>query len=107
MEDAPAEAVAGEADPRRRHARMVTRIPGFRHFGPVSCAFARHVPRCSRPPAGGGESMAARLKATVPLTVSIGVLAFLATELALNFTFHWVTVQNGVFGAYGVPQSIQ
>jgi hypothetical protein len=51
--------------------------------------------------------MAARLKAIVPLTLSIGVLAFLATELALNFTFHWVTVKNGVFGAYGVPQSIQ
>ena len=51
--------------------------------------------------------MAARLKAVVPLTISIGVLAFLATELALNFTFHWVTVQNGVFGAYGVPQSLQ
>jgi hypothetical protein len=51
--------------------------------------------------------MAARLKAVVPLTISIGVLAFLATELALNFTFHWVTVQNGVFGAYGVPESIQ
>jgi hypothetical protein len=51
--------------------------------------------------------MAARLKAVVPLTISIGVLAFLATELALNFTFHWVTVQNGVFGAYGVPQGLQ
>ena len=51
--------------------------------------------------------MAARLKAVVPLTISIGVLAFLATELALNFTFHWVTVQNGVFGAYGVPEGLQ
>ena len=50
--------------------------------------------------------MAARLKAVVPLTVSIGVLAFLATELALNFTFHWVTVQDGVFGKYGLPQGI-
>ena len=27
--------------------------------------------------------------------------------VALNFTFHWVTVKDGVFGAYGVPQSIQ
>ena len=51
--------------------------------------------------------MAARLKAVAPLVVSIGVLAFLATELALNFTFHWVTVQDGVFGKYGVPQNIQ
>jgi hypothetical protein len=50
--------------------------------------------------------MATRLKAALPLTVSIGVLAFLASELALNFTFHWVTVQDGVFGKYGLPQSI-
>jgi hypothetical protein len=48
--------------------------------------------------------MATRLKAVIPLTVSIGVLAFLASELALNFTFHWVTVQDGVFGKYGLPQ---
>ena len=51
--------------------------------------------------------MGSRLKAVLPLTVSIGVLAFLASELALNFTFHWVTVKNGVFGAYGVPQGLQ
>jgi Protein of unknown function (DUF1097) len=50
--------------------------------------------------------MATRLKAVLPLTVSIGILAFLASEVALNFTFHWVTVQNGVFGAYGLPQNI-
>jgi hypothetical protein len=50
--------------------------------------------------------MATRLKAVIPLTVSIGVLAFLASELALNFTFHWVTVQDGVFGKYGLPQGI-
>ena len=48
--------------------------------------------------------MGTRLKAVLPLVVSIGVLAFLATELALNFTFHWVTVQDGVFGKYGLPQ---
>jgi hypothetical protein len=52
----------------------------------------------------GGESMATRLKAVLPLTVSIGVLAFLASEFALNFTFHWVTVQDGVFGEFGLPQ---
>jgi len=51
--------------------------------------------------------MSTRLKAVLPLTLSIGLLAFLASELALNFTFHWVTVKNGVFGAYGVPQSLQ
>jgi hypothetical protein len=50
--------------------------------------------------------MATRLKATLPLTLSIGVLAFLASELALNFTFHWVTVKDGVFGKYGLPENI-
>jgi len=50
--------------------------------------------------------MATRLKAVVPLIVSIGLLAFLASEVALNFTFHWVTVQNGVFGAYGLPENV-
>jgi hypothetical protein len=48
--------------------------------------------------------MATRLRAIAPLAVSIGVLAFVATWLALNFTFHWVTVQDGVFGKYGLPQ---
>ena len=47
--------------------------------------------------------MATRLKAIAPLTISIGVLAYVATWLALNFTFHWVTVQDGVFGKYGLP----
>ena len=46
--------------------------------------------------------MATRLKAVLPLTLSIGLLAFLASEVALNFTFHWVTVQDGVFGKYGL-----
>jgi hypothetical protein len=50
--------------------------------------------------------MATRLKAVLPLTVSIGLLAFLASEVALNFSFHWVTAQNGVFGAYGLPENI-
>src|SRR5215218_1759831 len=50
--------------------------------------------------------MATRLKAVIPLTVSIGVLALLASEVALNFTFHWVTVQDGVFGKYGLPQNL-
>jgi hypothetical protein len=50
--------------------------------------------------------MATRLKAVLPLTVSIGLLAFLASEVALNFTFHWVTVQNRVFGEYGLPQNV-
>lgn len=50
--------------------------------------------------------MVTRLKAVLPLTVSIGVLALLATEVSLNFTFHWVTVQDGVFGEYGLPQNL-
>jgi hypothetical protein len=50
--------------------------------------------------------MSTRLKAVLPLTVSIGLLAFLASEVALNFTFHWVTVQDGVFGKYGLPQNL-
>src|ERR1700712_3789987 len=51
-------------------------------------------------------SMATRLKAVVPLTLSIGLLAFLASEVALNFPFHWVTVKDGVFGKYGLPQGV-
>lgn len=50
--------------------------------------------------------MATRLRAALPLTLSIGLLAFLASELALNFTFHWVTVEDGVFGEYGLPQNV-
>ena len=49
--------------------------------------------------------MATRLKAVLPLTLSIGLLAFIASEVALNFTFHWVTVQDGVFGEYGLPRN--
>ena len=50
--------------------------------------------------------MGTRLKAVLPLVVSIGVLAFLATELALNFTFHWVTVHDAVFGKFGLPRGL-
>jgi hypothetical protein len=35
--------------------------------------------------------MAARMKGLVPLALAIGVLAFVYVEVALNFTFHWVT----------------
>ncbi len=37
-----------------------------------------------------------RIKATLPLALVIGVLAFLWCEVALNFTFHWAT--NGDLG---------
>src|SRR3954466_12473221 len=50
--------------------------------------------------------MSTRLKAIAPLVASIGVLAFVATWLALNFTFHWVTVQDGVFGKFGLPRGL-
>src|ERR1700749_4680436 len=50
--------------------------------------------------------MGSRLKALAPLVVSIGILAFVATWLALNFTFHWVTKQDGVFGKFGLPEGI-
>jgi hypothetical protein len=35
--------------------------------------------------------MTERLKSAVPLALVIGVLAFVWCEVALNFTFHWVT----------------
>jgi len=50
--------------------------------------------------------MVTRLKAALPLTVSIGLLALVASEVALNFTFHWVTIQDGVFGKYGLPRDL-
>jgi hypothetical protein len=40
--------------------------------------------------------MGAKLKATTPLALSIGVLAFIYVEITANFTFHWVT--NGSLG---------
>jgi hypothetical protein len=51
--------------------------------------------------------MGARAKAILPLAVVIGVLSFLWTELSLNFTFHWVTVQDNILGpgSVGVPQN--
>ena len=51
--------------------------------------------------------MGARAKAILPLAVVIGVLSFLWTELSLNFTFHWVTVQDNILGpgTVGVPEN--
>lgn len=40
--------------------------------------------------------MTERLKATMPLAVAVGLLTFIWLEVALNFTFHWVT--NGELG---------
>ncbi len=38
--------------------------------------------------------MTERLKTTLPLALVIGVLAYLWTQVALNFTFHWFTDGN-------------
>ena len=49
--------------------------------------------------------MSARAKAITPLAVVIGILSFLWTEFSLNFTFHWVTVQDELAGdgQFGLP----
>jgi Protein of unknown function (DUF1097) len=51
--------------------------------------------------------MSARAKAITPLAVVIGILSFLWTELSLNFTFHWVTVQDNLQGdgSLGLPEN--
>ena len=51
--------------------------------------------------------MSARAKAIAPLAVVIGILSFLWTELSLNFTFHWVTVQDDLAGdgQLGLPEN--
>jgi hypothetical protein len=51
--------------------------------------------------------MSTRVRAIAPLAISIGVVAFLWSEFALNFSFHWVTVQDGVFGKFGLPEHFQ
>ena len=49
--------------------------------------------------------MSARAKAIAPLALVIGILSFLWTELSLNFTFHWVTVQDELLGRGAVRSS--
>ena len=51
--------------------------------------------------------MSQRVKTTVPLAISIGVVAFLYSEFALNFNLHWFTVADGVFGKFGLPEKFQ
>jgi hypothetical protein len=51
--------------------------------------------------------MSSRAKAVTPLAIAVGVVAFLWCELALNFSFHWVTVTDGVFGKFGLPENFQ
>lgn len=50
-------------------------------------------------------SASLRLRAVLPLAISIAVMAFLWTEFALNLSFHWLTVKDGVFGKFGLPRS--
>jgi hypothetical protein len=51
--------------------------------------------------------MSTRVKATVPLAISIGIVAFLWSEFSLNFNLHWFTVADGVFGKFGLPEKLQ
>ena len=51
--------------------------------------------------------MSHRLKQVIPLAVSIGLVAFVWSELTLNFNLHWFTVADGVFGKFGLPQKFQ
>src|SRR5207244_4497148 len=46
-----------------------------------------------------------RLRAVAPLAVAIAVVALVWTEFTLNLSFHWLTVQDGVFGKFGLPQN--
>src|SRR6516165_5989487 len=51
--------------------------------------------------------MSHRLKHAVPLAISIALVAFVWSELTLNFNLHWFTVADGVFGKFGLPQKFQ
>jgi len=51
--------------------------------------------------------MSHRLKHAVPLAISIALVAFVWSEITLNFNLHWFTVADGVFGKFGLPQKFQ
>jgi hypothetical protein len=51
--------------------------------------------------------MSQRLRQTVPLAISVALVAFLWSELSLNFNLHWFTVADGVFGKFGLPEKFQ
>src|ERR1700757_1477987 len=51
--------------------------------------------------------MSQRLKHALPLAISVALLAFLWSELSLNFNLHWFTVADGVFGRFGLPEKFQ
>lgn len=51
--------------------------------------------------------MSLRLKHALPLALSIALVAFVYSELVLNFNLHWFTVADGVFGKFGLPEKFQ
>src|ERR1700751_4885286 len=51
--------------------------------------------------------MSHRLKQAIPLAASVGLVAFVWSELTLNFNLHWFTVADGVFGKFGLPEKFQ
>jgi len=51
--------------------------------------------------------MSARLKAFLPLALSIGVLSFLWTELALNSQFHWFSTDEIPGAGLAIPSRFQ
>jgi hypothetical protein len=51
--------------------------------------------------------MSHRLKHAVPLAISVALVAFIWSELTLNFNLHWFTVADGVFGKFGLPEKFQ
>jgi hypothetical protein len=51
--------------------------------------------------------MSTRLKQVAPLAFSVALIAFIWSELTLNFNLHWFTVADGVFGKFGLPQHFQ
>jgi hypothetical protein len=51
--------------------------------------------------------MSHRLKQAVPLAISVALVAFVWSEISLNFNLHWFTVADGVFGKFGLPEKFQ
>jgi Protein of unknown function (DUF1097) len=48
--------------------------------------------------------MTARIKATLPLAIAIGILAYAWTEFSLNFTFHWFSAAD-LGNGLGLPSN--
>src|SRR3954451_12195580 len=49
--------------------------------------------------------MSERMKGLVPLAAAVAILAFLYSEFALNFTFHWVTAGD-LGNGLSLPQNL-